>query len=53
LTIGAGKPAFDGKEQKTMIFDKTPSARPHPNLNKLKAFDACYAKLRGEAKTQK
>jgi len=53
---GAGLPvwpAFDEKEQKTMIFDKAPSARPHPNLDKLKAFDAYYAKLREEAKAKK
>ena len=46
-------PAFNEKEQKTMIFDKTPGARPHPNLDKLKAFDAYYAKLREEAKAKK
>jgi para-nitrobenzyl esterase len=39
-------PAFDEKEQKAMIFDKTPGARPHPNMDKIKAFDAYYAKLR-------
>ena len=53
---GAGLPAwpvFDEKEQKTMIFDKTPNARPHPNLDQLKAFDAYYAKLREEAKSKK
>jgi hypothetical protein len=32
---------------------KTPSARPHPNLEQLKAFDAYYAKLREEAKAGK
>jgi para-nitrobenzyl esterase len=46
-------PAFDEKGQNTMFFDKTPSARPHPNLDQLKAFDAYYAKLREEAKTNK
>jgi len=39
-------PAFDEKEQKTMFFDKTPGARPHPNMDKIMAFDAYYAKLR-------
>jgi para-nitrobenzyl esterase len=39
-------PAFDEKEQKTMFFDKTPGARPHPNMEQIKAFDAYYAKLR-------
>ena len=46
-------PTFDEKEQKTMFFDKTPGARPHPNLDKIKAFDAYYAKLREEAKAKK
>ncbi len=46
-------PAFDEKEQKTMFFDKTPSARPHPNLDQLKAFDAYYARLREEAQAAK
>lgn len=40
-------PAFDEEEQKTMFFDKTPGARTHPNLEKIKAFDAHFAKLRG------
>jgi para-nitrobenzyl esterase len=44
-------PVFDDKEQKTMIFDKTPSARQHPNQEQLKAFDAYYATLREKAKT--
>ena len=39
-------PTFDEKEQKTMFFDKTPGARPHPNMDKIMAFDAYYAKLR-------
>lgn len=46
-------PVFDEKEQKTMIFDRASGARPHPNLDQLKAFDAYYAKLREEAKTRK
>ena len=46
-------PAFDEKAQKTMVFDKTPGARPHPNQDKIKAFDAYYAKLREEAKAKK
>ena len=46
-------PAFDEKEQKTMFFDKTPGARPHPNIDKIKAFDAYFAKLREEAKAKK
>jgi para-nitrobenzyl esterase len=46
-------PAFDEKEQKTMFFDETPSARPHPNLDKLMAFEAYFAKLREDAKAKK
>lgn len=46
-------PTFDEKEQKTIFFDKTSVARPHPNLDQLKAFDAYYGKLREEAKTRK
>jgi para-nitrobenzyl esterase len=46
-------PIFDTKEQKTMIFDKTPGARPHPNMAQIKAFDAYFAKLREAAKAKK
>jgi para-nitrobenzyl esterase len=46
-------PAFDDKEQKTMFFDKTPSARPHPNVDKIRAFDAHFVKLREEARAKK
>jgi para-nitrobenzyl esterase len=46
-------PSFDEKEQKTMFFDKTPGARPIPNVEKIKAFDAYFAKLRAEAKSKK
>jgi para-nitrobenzyl esterase len=46
-------PAFDEKEQKTMIFDKTPGARPHPNFEQIKAFDAYFARLREEEKAKK
>ena len=45
-------PAFDEKEMKAMFFDKTPGARPIPNLEKLKAFDAYYAWRREEAKAK-
>jgi hypothetical protein len=38
---------FGEKEMKTMVFDNAPSARPLPNLEKLKLFDAYYA-ARGE-----
>jgi para-nitrobenzyl esterase len=53
---GPGLPpwsVFNEKEQKTMFFDKTPSARQHPNLDRLDAFDVYYAKLRKEAKVRK
>ena len=46
-------PTFDEKGQKTMYFDKTSGARTHPDLDKLRAFDAHYAKLREEAKAKK
>jgi para-nitrobenzyl esterase len=46
-------PAFNEKDQKTMLFDKTSGAGPHPNLDQLNAFDAYYAKLRKEAKAKK
>jgi hypothetical protein len=36
-------------DQKVMIFDTAPSARPLPNLDKLKIFDAYFAWRRGEA----
>ncbi|HEU4391427.1 MAG TPA: carboxylesterase family protein [Blastocatellia bacterium] len=50
---GAGLPAwpaFTESEQKAMFFDPTPSARPVPNLDKLKAFDAYYAWRREQVK---
>jgi para-nitrobenzyl esterase len=43
-------PAFSESDQKVMVFDSTPSARPVPNLNRLKAIDAYYSSLREEAK---
>ncbi len=39
-------PAFTENDQKVMVFDSTPSARPLPNLDKLKAFDAYFEWLR-------
>jgi para-nitrobenzyl esterase len=45
-------PAFDEKEMKAMVFDNAPSARPLPNLEKLKLFDG-YSAWHGEqAKTR-
>ena len=52
---GAGLPewpAFDEKDMKTMFFDKTPSARPVPNQDKLKAFDSYFAWRREQAKAK-
>lgn len=39
-------PAFDAETMSAMIFSKTPQAGPTPNIEKLKAFDAYYTKLR-------
>jgi para-nitrobenzyl esterase len=36
-------PAFDDKEYKTMVFDKTPSAREYPHLDKMKVFESYYS----------
>jgi para-nitrobenzyl esterase len=47
-----GWPAFDEKEQKVMYFNEEISAREHPNLDKIKAFDAYFANLRKEAKEE-
>jgi para-nitrobenzyl esterase len=46
-------PAFDEKEQKTMFFEKTPNVRPHPNVDKIKAFDVHFARLREVARAKK
>ena len=43
-------PAFTESAQQAMVFDATPGARPVPNLDKLKAFDAYISGLREEAK---
>jgi para-nitrobenzyl esterase len=43
-------PAFAENDQQAMVFDATPSARPVPNLDKLKAFDAYISWRREEAK---
>jgi carboxylesterase type B len=45
-------PVFDEKQQETMFFIKQ-SGKPHPDLARLKAFDARYAKLREESKAKK
>jgi len=50
---GAGLPswpAFSETDQKVMFFDDASSARPVPNIEKLKALDAYYAWRRQQAK---
>ena len=42
-------PAFAEDDQKVMVFDEAPGARPVPNLDKLKIFDAYNAWLREES----
>jgi len=53
---GAGLPpwpAFSSKDQKVLFFDDAgPGARPVPNIDQIKAFDAYYAWLREQAKKQ-
>ena len=39
-------PAFNEKEQEVMYFDANPGAREFPNLDKIMAFDAYFAKVR-------
>jgi para-nitrobenzyl esterase len=43
-------PAFTENDQQAMVFDAAPGARPVPNLDKLKAFDAYMSWRREEAK---
>jgi para-nitrobenzyl esterase len=43
-------PAFSENQQMAMFFDPAPSARPLPNVEKLKAVDAYYAWRREQAK---
>lgn len=45
-------PAFEEKDQQAMYFDGESGARKVPNLDKLTAFDAYFAKLR-EARAKK
>lgn len=42
-------PAFNENDQQVMFFNKETGARAHPNLAKIMAFDAYYARLREEA----
>jgi carboxylesterase type B len=43
-------PAFTASDQKYMFFDAASSARPVPNIDKLKVFDDYYSRRREEAK---
>lgn len=43
-------PAFTEANQRTMVFDAAPGARPIPNLKMLKAMDAFISRRREEAK---
>ena len=43
-------PAFTENDQRVMFFNSTPSARPIPNVEKLKAFDSYYSWRREQAK---
>jgi len=43
-------PVFTEKDQKVMFFDTTASAKPIPNLEKLKAYDSYYSWRREQAK---
>jgi len=42
-------PVFTEKDLSTMVFDKVPGARPMPNLEKLRAFDAYFTRQRRQA----
>jgi para-nitrobenzyl esterase len=42
-------PAFAENDSKVMVFDAASSARPLPNLDKVKAYDAYISWLRGQA----
>ena len=48
---GPGLPAwpiFTETDQNAMFFDTDPGSKEYPNLEKLKAFDEYYSKLRGQ-----
>ncbi len=45
-------PEFDEKKQQVMYIDGESGARKHPNLDKLMALDAYYAKLRESVKNE-
>ena len=43
-------PAFSENDLRVMVFDATPGAKPLPNLDKVKVFDAYIVWLREQAK---
>ena len=43
-------PAFSENDQQAMVFEATPSAKPVPNLDKIKKFDSYISWRREEAK---
>jgi para-nitrobenzyl esterase len=43
-------PVFSEKDEKVMFFDSTSSARPVPNIDKIKAFDSYYSWRREQVK---
>jgi len=45
-------PVFDEKEQRFICIDGENGAMKHPNLEKLMAFDAYFAKVREKMKTE-
>ena len=45
-------PFFDEKEEQVMYFGRESRAMKYPDLDRLKAFDAYYAKLRESIGTE-
>jgi para-nitrobenzyl esterase len=45
-------PAFDEKGQTVLYIDTETGARKHPDLDKIRAFDAYFAQVRGETGTE-
>ncbi len=43
-------PVFTERDMTVMVFDQAPSAKPMPDLGKLKAIDAYYAWRRQQAR---
>ncbi len=41
-------PAFSENDQKVMVFDAAPGARPVPNMERLKVIDSYFTLLRGK-----